>query len=57
MNISTFCLTTVVDNVAYALLKQQITTVPISALKVSVSSLDYLRDEIIAANDMLITGI
>lgn len=57
MSISTLCPTTVVDGVAYALLTQQITTVPISALKVSVASLDDLRDEIIAAIDMLITGI
>ena len=57
MSISTLCLITVVDDVTYALLTQQITTVPITALKVSVASLDDLCDEIIAAIDMLITGI
>ncbi len=57
MSISTLCPTTTIQGDTYVLLTHQITSVPISALEESVVSLDELRDEIIAASDLLITGI
>ncbi len=56
-NIGNLCPTTVVDEKNYVLLTQQMTNVPVSALIAPVGSLEYLRDDIVAAIDFLITGI
>jgi len=56
-SISTLCPTTTILGDTYVLLTHQMTSVPISALQESVVSLDELHDEIIAAVDLLITGI
>ena len=45
------------DGNQLVLLTHQMTSVPISALKSDVGSLEHLRDEIIAAIDFLVTGI
>ncbi len=42
---------------SYVLLTHQITSIPTSALKTKVTSIEGFRDEIISAIDMLITGI
>ncbi len=55
--ISMLCPKTVIDGAEFVLLTHQMTNVPCSALKVPVISLESLRDEIIAAVDVLVTGI
>lgn len=56
-NISNLCPKITVNNDNYVLMTHQMTNVPASALKIPVTSLDHLRDDIIAAIDFLITGI
>ena len=46
-----------VRNRSFFLLTQQMTNVPVSALKKPCGSLEHLRDEIVSALDFLVTGI
>ncbi len=46
-----------IEQGSYVLLTHQLTSIPLSALKTKVCSLENFRDDIIAAIDMLITGI
>ena len=57
INISNLCPKVTIHGESYVLLTHQITSIPLSALKVVVTSLEHLRDEIIGAIDLLITGI
>lgn len=45
------------NNKSYVLLTQQMTNVPTSALKEPLTTLEPMRNEILAAIDFLITGI
>lgn len=56
-NISNLCPKTTLDDECFVLLTHQMTNVPLSALKTPVTSLEHLRDDIIAAIDLLVTGI
>lgn len=56
-NISNLCPIITLHEERFVVLTHQMTNVPTSALKVAVTSLDYLRDDIIAAIDFLVTGI
>jgi toxin CcdB len=51
------CPEVVIEGVTFVLLTHQMTNVPSSALKVPIISVEFLRDEIIAAVDFLISGI
>ncbi len=55
--VSRLCPVIHIDAGDYVLLTHQITSVPKSILKTEVTSLESFRDEIVAAIDMLITGI
>lgn len=55
--ISTLCPKTVIEGANLVLLTHQMTNVPSSALKVPIISVEFLRDEIVAALDFLVTGI
>nr|VFJ77056.1 MAG: toxin CcdB [Candidatus Kentron sp. FW] len=57
LNISNLCPIITIDDVRYVLLTHQMTTVPVSALKTPVTSLDHYRDDIVSAIDFLVTGI
>jgi len=56
-NISNLCPIITLHEERFVVLTHQMTNVPDSALKAPVTSLDYLRDEIVAAIDFLVTGI
>jgi toxin CcdB len=56
-NISNLCLKITINDDICVMLTHQMTTVPLAALKVPVSSLAHLRNDIVAAIDFLITGI
>ena len=56
-NITRLCPPVQIEGESFVLLTQQITNVPVSALQSPIGSLAYLRDEIIAALDFLVTGI
>jgi toxin CcdB len=56
-SIAKLCPVAVINDKSYALMTQQMTSVPFSALKVPAGSLGHMRGEIIAAIDFLITGI
>lgn len=56
-NISNLCPKATVDDEIFVLLTHQMTNVPLSALKAPATSLENLRNDIIAAIDFLITGI
>lgn len=45
------------DGEQFVLLTHQMTSVPVSALKAPVASLEHIRDTIVAAIDFLVTGI
>ncbi len=55
--ISRLCPKTVIEGKEFVLLTHQMTNIPSAALKVPVMSVEFLRDEIIAAVDLLISGI
>lgn len=56
-NITNLCPLVMVENEQFILLTHQMTSVPVSALQISMGSLEHLRDEIIGAVDLLVTGI
>lgn len=55
--ITKLCPVTDLHGNSFALMTQQMTNVSVSALKVPIGSLAHMRDEIVAAIDLLITGI
>ncbi len=55
--ISKLCPKAVIEGEDFVLLTYQMTNIPSAALKVPVMSVEFLRDEIIAAVDLLISGI
>lgn len=55
--IGNLCPTTIFEGNQFVLLTHQMTNVPVSALQSSVSSLEHLRGQIVAAIDFLVTGI
>lgn len=55
--IARLCPRFVLDGAGYVLLTHQMTSVPVSALKTPVTSLEQRRDEIVAALDFLIAGL
>ncbi|MFT4927223.1 MAG: toxin CcdB [Phenylobacterium sp.] len=57
VNIANLCPKVTIHGESYVLLTHQITSIPLSALKVVVTSLAYLRGEIVDAVDLLSTGI
>ncbi len=56
-NIGNLCPTSKVNDDDFVLLTHQMTNMPVSALRAPVGSLDYLKDDIVAAIDFLVTGI
>lgn len=56
-SISKLCPRTTVNDESFVLLTHQMTSIPLSALKTPVTSQEHLRDEIVAAIDLLVTGI
>ena len=56
-NISNLCPRITVNDESCVMLTHQMTTVPVAALKVPVTSIEHMRDDIVAAIDFLITGI
>ena len=57
LNAKKLCPTIKIDEGVFVLLTHQITSVPCSALKSEVASLDHYRYEILDAIDLLLTGI
>jgi len=57
LNAKTLCPVIEVDGNAFVLLTHQITSVPCSALKNEVTSLEHYRGKILSAIDLLLTGI
>ncbi len=55
--IDTLCPVLDLGDERYAVLTHQVTTIPTTALREAVTSVEYLREEIIAAIDLLVTGI
>lgn len=56
-NISTLCPVTTISGEDFVLLTHQLTSVPLSALKTPLASLEHMRDDVVAAIDFLVTGI
>jgi toxin CcdB len=54
---SLLCPKITLEGMDFVLLTHQMTNVPSSALKVPIISVEFLRDEIVAAVDFLVTGI
>jgi toxin CcdB len=55
--ISMLCPKVVIEGMDFVLLTHQMTNIPSSALKVPIISVEFLRDEIVAALDFLVTGV
>ena len=57
LNAKKLCPEIEIDEGVFVLLTHQMTSVPCSALKSEVASLDHCRNEILGAIDLLLTGI
>ncbi len=57
LNAKKLCPTIEIDAGIFVLLTHQMTSVPYSTLKNKVTSLEHYRDDILAAIDLLLTGI
>ncbi len=57
LNAKKLCPTIVIDEGIFVLLTHQMTSIPSSALKNKVTSLEQYRSDILSAIDLLLTGI